>query len=332
MLLSIILPVYNVEQYISDCLNSLLHQGLSEKEYEIICVNDGSEDDSLIILEKYAEKHHNIKIVSKENEGVSIARNTGLKLALGEYIWFVDPDDFIDGNCIVSLLDELRRQQADYLVLNMEACSEDTRFSEKEQKIYTIYADRKKSPRASVWVYIVKRELLITHNIHFQNELPYGEDYLWALLVWLYGDKYLVTEDKIYHYRTRENSAMTTRTVEKMSKHVDSMIKLAEMYSKLLNREKWDKKKYKEIKRRVPECTQVVLWDLLLNNFEDTYRRSILERLEREGYYPYKMRWSGLISGSGYKQVVMNFLGFLFPCKIYYLLIWKITRKIKRGK
>ncbi len=91
---SVVIPVYNVEQYLEKCLESLINQAL--KDIEIICINDGSTDNSLLILKKYAEKDSRIKIIDKENEGQGVARNIGIQNSTGEYITFVDPDDWIE--------------------------------------------------------------------------------------------------------------------------------------------------------------------------------------------------------------------------------------------
>lgn len=95
--LSIIVPIYNAEKYIEECLNSCLAQDIDSSDYEIVCVNDGSEDNSLDILKKY-EKSHNIVVVDQKNAGVSSARNKGLLSAKGDFVWFVDSDDFIRQN------------------------------------------------------------------------------------------------------------------------------------------------------------------------------------------------------------------------------------------
>ena len=92
--LSIIVPVYNVENYLIRCLDSLVNQTL--KEIEIICINDGSKDNSLNILEEYAKKDSRIIILNQENAGLSAARNAGMEIAKGEYIGFVDSDDWVD--------------------------------------------------------------------------------------------------------------------------------------------------------------------------------------------------------------------------------------------
>lgn len=106
MLLSIIIPMYNVELYVEQCLLSCLRQDIPTSDYEIIVVNDGSPDGSLAIAERMASAASNILIVSQPNGGLSVARNKGLSLAQGEYVWFVDSDDRIEENCLgrISLL------------------------------------------------------------------------------------------------------------------------------------------------------------------------------------------------------------------------------------
>ena len=93
---SVVIPVYNVEDYLRDCLDSIVNQTL--KDIEIICINDGSTDNSLEILEHYKSKDERIKVISQENGGISAARNKGIDLASGDYISFIDSDDYIDNN------------------------------------------------------------------------------------------------------------------------------------------------------------------------------------------------------------------------------------------
>ena len=92
--ISIIVPVYNVEKYLPECLESLIHQTL--KDIEIICINDGSTDNSLSILKDYAKKDSRIRIINKENWGISAARNSGINTAMGDFLSFIDSDDWID--------------------------------------------------------------------------------------------------------------------------------------------------------------------------------------------------------------------------------------------
>lgn len=114
--LSIIIPVYNSEEYLRECLDSCLNQDLAYDDYEIICINDGSSDGSLSILKEYEKECSNLNVVSLErNRGVSVARNVGIEQAVGEYIWFVDSDDYIAYNVLKDLKDQIRKSKPDVL-------------------------------------------------------------------------------------------------------------------------------------------------------------------------------------------------------------------------
>ena len=126
---SVIIPVYNVEKYLSECLDSVVNQTL--KDIEIICVNDGSPDGSAEILEEYAQKDNRIKVITQENRGVSEARNSGLKIASGEYIAFLDSDDYIDLKFFEQLYKRGIESNSDVVV-----CENIYRFSGNKQKLF----------------------------------------------------------------------------------------------------------------------------------------------------------------------------------------------------
>ena len=100
MFLSIIVPVYNTEKYLTECLDSLLEQDIDTDDYEIICINDGSTDNSLDILQKYVNEYSNVVVINQQNKGVSAARNRGMESAKGDYFWFVDSDDLVQKNIL----------------------------------------------------------------------------------------------------------------------------------------------------------------------------------------------------------------------------------------
>lgn len=108
-ILSIIVPVYNTEKYLETCLESLLNQDIEKSMYEVICVNDGSTDGSLAILQEYAKQYDNIILIDKENEGVSIARNVGMEKAQGDYVWFIDADDWVARQCFGVINQEIEK-------------------------------------------------------------------------------------------------------------------------------------------------------------------------------------------------------------------------------
>lgn len=115
MLLSLILPTYNVEAYLGKCINSCLRQDLTKSDYEIIVVIDGSPDNSLDIAKEFQEKNSNVKVVFRENGGLSVARNTGLAVATGEFVWFIDSDDYIKENILAGIVGRLKDNKLDSL-------------------------------------------------------------------------------------------------------------------------------------------------------------------------------------------------------------------------
>ena len=118
-LLSIIVPIYNSEKHLQSCLDSLLNQNVNVDSYEIICVDDGSSDNSYSIVCEYSDKHSNIVKLKKENGGASSARNLGLDAAKGKYIWFVDSDDTIRPNCLNTIFKLLNEKKPDSIRIRL---------------------------------------------------------------------------------------------------------------------------------------------------------------------------------------------------------------------
>jgi len=114
--LSIIIPVFNVEKYIHACLESIYCQGLDERCFQVIIVNDGTTDNSIEVIQDIIYQHHNIIVIEQENQGSWVARNTGMTKASGEYILFADPDDLLIDNSLQPLLDKALETKADIVV------------------------------------------------------------------------------------------------------------------------------------------------------------------------------------------------------------------------
>ena len=124
MKLSIIIPVYNVEKFITRCLHSCVSQNLSINEFEIVVVNDGTRDNSMKFVSQFAEEYSNISIINQENKGLSAARNRGLSVAKGDYVWFVDSDDWIENDCLAELVYKLYTENLDALLISAANVSE----------------------------------------------------------------------------------------------------------------------------------------------------------------------------------------------------------------
>ena len=125
--LSIIIPIYNVEKYIQKTLVSIFSQYFQKESVEIIVVNDGTKDNSMSIVNEFAVKFDNLKIINQENQGLSVARNTGLKASRGKYVWFFDSDDWVEYDSLPFLLKHLEHSDKDVLMCKIREYDEEGR-------------------------------------------------------------------------------------------------------------------------------------------------------------------------------------------------------------
>lgn len=229
---SVIVPVYNVEKYLSVCLDSLINQTL--KDIEIICINDGSKDNSLMILEEYAQRDNRLKVISQANQGLSCTRNTGLSLARGEFVAFCDSDDWVDGDFYEKLYNAAVLNKCD-----IAACgcirhyrkTQVAKLSYKESQVYTEISNKLDAldiPDFNyVWNKIYKRIPLLNSNILFPNG-RYYEDIYWSIRVVDALSGVVTVPDVNYHYL----EVPTSITKQKQSyKHKsDAIWALAKLY------------------------------------------------------------------------------------------------------
>ena len=215
---SVIVPVYNVEQYLERCLNSLINQTL--KDIEIICVNDGSTDSSLSILENFAAQDNRIKIINQSNQGISVGRNNALKIATGEFIGYVDSDDWVSYNFFELLYNNAKKYNADI------ACGEIIRpnakkhvkfMTQKRIKVYNKTEDKYKAcqipEKSYVWNKIYKRISLINSKIEFEPGVTY-EDMKWSHVVLDKLGSVVTVPKAIYYYFENPTSITRTKTKE----------------------------------------------------------------------------------------------------------------------
>ena len=160
MIISVIIPIYNVKSYIKECLDSLINQDINKDLYEIICIDDGSTDGSGKILDEFSVDYPNIRVVHKANGGVSSARNEGIKIAKGEYIWFVDGDDIVIHNTFSGIIECLKEKSPDLLFVKPIAFKDgiDTSIY-KTNEIES--DDTTKQYYDWLWTRFIKRELII---------------------------------------------------------------------------------------------------------------------------------------------------------------------------
>ena len=217
--LSIVIPVYNVEYYIAQCLESILNQ--SFKDLEIICVNDGSTDNSLSVLQDYKAKDDRIIIIDQKNEGSGVARNAGLSIAKGEYVYFVDGDDWLEDNALEKAVLKSDELNTDILIFGGLSYYEgkgknggysanklpkkylDKVFSAKEIK-----KDIFKFP-STAWTKLYRRDFLIKNNIKFQD-IKAGQDQLPFFHSMIKAERIALLPENLYCYRKNRKGAVTS--------------------------------------------------------------------------------------------------------------------------
>ena len=213
--LSFVVPVYNVASYLEECLSSLC--GQTFMDVEVICIDDGSTDGSDEILSRWALKDQRVCVVSQPNGGVSRARNAGLSLARGDYVWFVDGDDYIDLDATSELLSEACGQDADIVVFGVRAFPEEPQwvgemFNPRDFVFEgdgrdVLLAEAGCIPSASNKIY--RREFLTQNSIRFDEDLVLGEDAGFQYSAFPLAEKVVFDSRRFYLYRfMREGSAV----------------------------------------------------------------------------------------------------------------------------
>lgn len=208
---SVIIPVYNVENYIDKCLNSISNQTLDD--IEIIIVNDGSTDGSKKIIEQYLKNCSNFKYFEKENGGLSSARNFGLEKAQGEYIAFLDSDDYIEPTMYKEMYDMAKKENADMVECDFIWEWENSHKTAKvdKRKNYKSKLDMMKKPRVVAWNKLIKRSIIENNKIRFPEGLIY-EDLEFFFKILPYIDKILYISKSFVHYVQREKSILNNKS------------------------------------------------------------------------------------------------------------------------
>jgi glycosyltransferase involved in cell wall biosynthesis len=221
---TIIVPVYNVQNYIERCLLSLVNQNLDDSKYEIRIVNDGTPDDSMRIVQKYSDVHKNIVIINKKNGGVSSARNMGIMAAKGKYLLFVDPDDEIALDSLQNLYDELLKRKPQVLIV------ESTEYKIGSNKKYTLYPFSnhltksvfsglelfKHYRRGAIWGVAFLKSFVEEFALMFNENLTNLEDALFFNDTLVFAKKIILRPIDYYIFHEREGSASKSFNASKI--------------------------------------------------------------------------------------------------------------------
>lgn len=253
--ISVIIPVYNVEKYVYETIKSVVNQNFSK--YEIIIINDGSKDKSLKIIEEYLSKENvEYTIINQTNQGLSAARNRGIKEAKGNYICFIDSDDIIQSSHLYTLFTLAENNRLQVVHSNFEMTRENNRegsiIEDYQEKVFSKYetieyAIRRK-PAVLVCGFLLKRDFVIEKNLWFNEKLRFGEDsdYIWRVL--FECEKVGFTNKSTYKYLQRDNSIMRSISNSQMECFIEEFSRTIKNIEK---RNRTEKKLAKTVYYRV---------------------------------------------------------------------------------
>lgn len=289
MRLSIIVPIYKVENYLHKCVDSLLQQDLSPEEYEIILVDDGSPDGCGAICDNYASQYCNIKVIHRPNGGLSAARNSGINDAQGDYVQFVDSDDYLEPSVLKTLIEKMDADHLDILRFNYQNVNEryEVFAPDKDPKCWVDYSDsvcdglsflnERLGPACYAWQFMIRRELLegcaFTEGIYF-------EDTEWTPRVMLRASRVSSVDTVAYNYLTREGSITQSVDVVKKKKVLNDKLLLVD--SMLLQKQSVADNRWFD--GMIAQVVISIINYLAENFYED--RRPVLRKLKEKKVFP----------------------------------------------
>lgn len=229
MKLSIIVPVYNTEEYLKECLDSVTPQ-LTD-DMEVILVNDGSTDGSQKICEEYQEKYSQVRLINQQNQGLSAARNTGIHEAVGDYLLFIDSDDFIATSVLrdliqfannqdVIFLDAVKYYREDWQEPLAEGYQQKFICQKSPKQVLEFLANLPKFPGCA-WNKLVRRDFLLENSLYFTKGI-YSEDVDWTLSIFKFGTSYSYYCNKVYYYYRQGRETSITSNIG--VKNVESLL------------------------------------------------------------------------------------------------------------
>lgn len=240
ILISVIVPIYNVEDYIEECIQSLINQTF--QRFEVLFVDDCGTDGSIKVINDYISSHKiaNAKIIRRDkNGGLSAARNSGIEKALGDYLYFLDSDDYIDDSAIEAFANVIQSGTYDVVIADyikfpkQEICSNNL---DKEIlrgfDIQESYYNNKIVVTA--WNKLINREFLVKNNLYFENGIIH-EDIIWSFLVMSKAKSLFYISKPTYLYRVRENSIMTNSFGEKNINSLERILGVMSMQDDIMS-------------------------------------------------------------------------------------------------
>ncbi|WP_073206273.1 glycosyltransferase [Xylanibacter ruminicola] len=325
--LSIIIPVYNVENYIHTCIESAYNQDLDDNLFELIIINDGTKDNSMDVISDIVNQHNNITIINQQNQGLSIARNNGIAKASGEYIIFLDSDDLLLRNSLPELLNLALSSEADLVVAdyqekNNEEIENDSYIvpeiiNIKEKTGKQILLEDLNPRKCYVWRTLYRREFLIKENIQFIPGI-FFEDIPFTHNCLLNANKCLITNQILYIYRKGNQSSATYKLTQK--KAHDMSISISSLWE-LSKKQNLESKVCHRLKDNTFVAFSILMYAIVNDIDEHKIRLEIIHYL--------KQLIPDLHFKHGFKQRIIDFMYHYMPhTYIFIRLAYKMLSRL----
>lgn len=297
ILISIIIPVYNSEKYLYDCLNSIYDSNSNLTDFEVITVDDGSSDNSLSILKEYASKYSNFSVMSKNNEGQSIARNLAISKAQGEYLMFIDSDDCLKENAFSNLLAIIKKTTIDVDIIGYNAYKIDAQ-NDKKKYGSQIYPNERIIPmedfmtnytyQGVLWKYLFRRTVIIDNKIKMIPGIFHQDEAFVTQGFYFSNNIYFIDLD-VYEYHIRENSSITKNDYPHRLKLGEDLFVVLDAFLKL-KAENLIPSKYSGLSRKIKLYTIDIIISLLRYQLDTDYTSKKIDILKSNGLFPIKIK------------------------------------------
>lgn len=298
MKLSVIIPCYNAQEHIERCLTNLINQNLKVSEYEIILIDDGSKDDTAKIIERLKASTKNIVFHKQPNQGQGVARNYGLKLAKGEYVYFLDVDDYIANNSLSLLLNYLEKYNLDLIGFNTIITENYNLFKLNNEALNSEisitngidYITENRHHRLEPWWYITKREYLLEIGVAFEEGV-FLEDAIFTIKVLLNAKRFAHIPLDAHRYITSPSSTMRNKNKKHINKLVKSYVKLILNLNQIITKinnlpEIYSTKFVENIKYRSSANTMYMFFKIVSSNYTINDINKVINKLKLVNAYP----------------------------------------------
>lgn len=310
--LTIIVPVYNVENYIRPCLDSIFQQDIDENRYEVIIVNDGTKDSSMEIIQDIIEQHENITVINQDNQGLSVARNNGIAVAKGEYILMPDSDDLLIENSLKPLIEKALESRADLVVADFLRMTDEeikqsktsllqqTEFEYTEKTGEELFLQDLNPYQCYVWRTLFRRDFILENNLTFVPGI-YIQDVPFTHECYLKAQKCIRTSWLLNIYRKGHESATFSFNTKKAKDFCTAIAKTWE----LTRLDGLSLKEQYKLREDIYTSFSAIIWIIVHKISKKSERIEIVDFM--------KQKAPDLWFKNGMKQVVDSFLYKYFP-------------------